>query len=107
PNVNWMKALFNKAAESRRANFSARGGSENANYYVSLAYYDEKALLKTDNLAQYNSDTRFRRYNFTSNVNMDWTKSTKFELGLQGYITNTNYPAYNPQQAFADVMQTT
>ena len=107
PNVNWMKTLFNKVTDSRRANFSARGGSETANYYVSLAYYDEKSLLKTDATQKYNADTRFRRYNFTSNVNMDWTKTTKFELGLQGYITNTNYSGVFPQTAFADVMQTT
>jgi len=114
PNVDWMKALFNSAAESRRANFSARGGSDNANYYVSLAYYDEKSLMKTDGLQAYNADTRFRRYNFTSNVDMNWTKTTKFELGVQGYITNTNYPGVPassggsnaPQQIFADVMQT-
>ena len=114
PNVNWMTALFNKVAESRRANFSARGGTENANYYVSLAYYDEKSLMKTDALQAYNADTRFRRYNFTSNVDMNWTKTTKFELGVQGYITNTNYPGVPasaggsnaPQQIFADVMQT-
>ena len=106
PNVNWMKTLFKSVSDSRRANFSARGGSETANYYVSLAYYDEKSLLRTDNLAKYNADTRFKRYNFTSNVNMDWTKTTKFELGIQGYITNTNYPGINPQNAFADVMQT-
>ncbi len=107
PNVDWMKTIFNKTADSRRANFSARGGSENSSYYISLAYYDEKSLLKTDGLAKYNSDTRFRRYNFTSNINMNFTKTTKFELGIQGYITNTNYPGINPQQAFADVMQTT
>ena len=106
PNVDWLKTLFNKVSDSKRANFSARGGSETSNYYVSLAYYDEKSLLKTDALQKYNADTRFRRYNFTSNVNMDWTKTTKFELGIQGYITNTNYSGVNPQDAFADVMQT-
>ena len=120
PNVNWMKALFNDRAESRRANFSARGGTENTTYYISLAYYDETSLMKTDGLQQYNADTRFRRYNFTSNVNMNWTKTTKFELGIQGYISNTNYPGVPaatpagavssttnaPQQIFGDVMQT-
>jgi TonB-linked SusC/RagA family outer membrane protein len=115
PNVDWMKTLFNKVADSRRANFSARGGSDNANYYVSLAYYDEKSLMKTDDLQKYNADSRFRRYNFTSNVDMNWTRTTKFELGIQGYITNTNYPGVPaapngpsaPQQIFADVMQAT
>ena len=107
PNVNWMTALFNNTAENRRANFSARGGSDAANFYVSLAYYDEKSLLKTDQLQAYNADTRFRRYNFTSNLNMAWTKTTRFELGVQGYISNTNYPGINPTQAFSDAMETT
>lgn len=106
PNVDWMKALFNKVSDSRRANFSARGGSDNANYYVSLAYYDEKSLLKTDASQKYNSDTRFRRYNFTSNVSMNWTKTTRFDLGLQGYVSNTNYPGVKPEDAFKDVMLT-
>ena len=121
PDVNWMKTLFNTLANSRRLNFSARGGTENTTYYVSMAYYDETSLMKTDGLQQYNADTRYRRYNFTSNIDMNWTKTTKFALGVQGYISNTNYPGVPaatfypgsnsstsnaPQQIFADVMQT-
>ena len=37
---------------------------------------------------------------------MNFTKTTKFELGIQGYISNLNYPGVNPQDAFANVMQT-
>jgi TonB-linked SusC/RagA family outer membrane protein len=107
PNVDWMKAVFKKTGSTRRANFSARGGSDVANYYVALAYYDEQSLLRTDGLQKYESDTRFKRYNFTSNVNMNWTKSTRFELGVQGNITNVNTPGYSAQQAFSEVMQTT
>ncbi|MFD2742394.1 MULTISPECIES: SusC/RagA family TonB-linked outer membrane protein [Sphingobacterium] len=106
PNVNWMDALFNNVSDNRRANFSARGGSDFANYYVSGAYYDETSLLNTDALQSYNASTRFKRYNFTSNVGMNFTKTTKFELGIQGYISNLNYPGVNPQDAFANVMQT-
>lgn len=106
PNVDWMKTLFKDQSSNRRFNFSARGGSENTQYYSSLAYYDETSLLRTDNLQSYNADTRFRRYNFTSNVDMNWTKTTKFSLGVQGYVTNTNMPGTDPQSAFGRVMQT-
>lgn len=106
PNVNWMDALFKSTAQNRRANFSARGGSETATYYVSGAYYDEESLLKTDALQSYDATTKFKRYNFTSNVSMNWTSTTKFDLGVQGYISNTNYPGVSPNSAFADVMQT-
>lgn len=106
PNVNWMDALFNNTSNNRRANFSARGGSENATYYISGAYYDEESLLKTDALQSYDASTRFKRYNFTSNVSMNWTSTTKFELGIQGYISNTNLPGTSPNDAFKNVMQT-
>jgi TonB-linked SusC/RagA family outer membrane protein len=113
PNVNWMKEIFNDYGVNRRANFSVRGGAEAARYYVAFAYYDETSLLKTDGLQTYNSDTRFRRMNVTTNVDMDWTKTTKVELGIQGNISNLNRPAINgnadnsPQQIFQQVMQTT
>ncbi|EFK59760.1 SusC/RagA family TonB-linked outer membrane protein [Sphingobacterium spiritivorum] len=106
PNVNWMDELFRSVSTNRRANFSARGGSEFANYYVSGAYYDEESLLRTDALQSYDATTRFKRYNFTSNVSMNWTSTTKFELGMQGYVANINYPGVNPQDAFSNVMQT-
>lgn len=106
PNVDWMKTIFQNTSYNRRANFNARGGSDMSNYYVGLSYYEENSLLKLDELANYNADAKFRRINFTSNVNMNWTKSTKFELGVQGYVTNTNMPGTSPQDAFSRVMQT-
>ncbi|MGF7023681.1 SusC/RagA family TonB-linked outer membrane protein [Sphingobacterium sp.] len=106
PNVNWMDQIFKDVAGNRRANFSARGGSEFSTYYVSGAYYDESSLLRTDELQKYDATTRFKRYNFTSNVAMNFTPSTKFELGVQGYISNLNYPGVKPEDAFANVMQT-
>jgi TonB-linked SusC/RagA family outer membrane protein len=116
PNVNWMKEIFKEYGVNRRANFSVRGGAEAARYYVSFAYYDETSLLKTDGFQTYNSDTRFRRLNVTTNLDMDWTKTTKVELGIQGNISTLNLPALSnnntnpnvsPQQIFSQVMQTT
>lgn len=121
PNVNWMDVIFKNASYNRRANFSARGGSESTQFYASAAYYDESSLLNMDALQAYKADSRYRRYNFTSNVDMNWTKTTKFSLGVQGYISNTNYPnaqtditassnnnpAAGVQSIFNRVMQTT
>jgi len=107
PNVDWMSTIFKKRGVTRRANFSASGGSDNANYYVALAYFDEQSLLQNDGKQAYESDQRFKRYNFTSNLSMNWTRTTKFDLGIQGYITNLNTPGFNAQQAFREVMQTT
>ncbi len=100
PNVNWMNEIFNKYSRNRRANLNAGGGVENAQYYVSLAYYNETGFLKTDNLSQYNSALDYKRYNFTSNLNLKITGTTKLDLGIQGYASTGNYPGLNTSDIF-------
>ncbi len=92
PNVDWFNTLFNKSGQNRRARVNANGGSENAQYYLSLGYYDEDGLYKTDGLANYNSAIKFTRYNFTSNLTLNVTKTTKVDFGASGWLSNGNYP---------------
>ncbi|WP_199756945.1 SusC/RagA family TonB-linked outer membrane protein [Pedobacter sp. KBW06] len=104
PNVNWMNELFKKHSNLRRANLNASGGVENAQYYVSLAYYNEGGFLKTDDLAAYNSAMTFNRYNFTSNLNLKITGTTKLDLGIQGYAANGNYPGETTESIFESAL---
>ena len=92
PNVDWFKELFNKYGQNRRARVNANGGSENAQYYLSIGYYDETGMYKTDQLANYNSQIKFTRYNFTSNLTLKLTKTTKVDFGAAGWISNGNFP---------------
>tara|TARA_R110000796_G_scaffold67449_6_gene154886 strand:- start:17547 stop:20711 length:3165 start_codon:yes stop_codon:yes gene_type:complete len=92
PNVDWMDAVFNDFGRNRKASVNVTGGAEDALYYVSLGYYDEKGLFITDGLETYDSDTKFKRYNFTSNLTVDITNTTKVNLGIQGYLSEGNYP---------------
>lgn len=100
PNVNWIDEIFRKNGSNKRANLNMRGGTDVTNYYVSLSYYDEIGLFKRDDLAKYNSDIKFTRYNFTSNLNMRVTKTTRLEFGVQGYIGNGNYPGTSTDAIF-------
>lgn len=104
PNVNWMDEILNKYSNNRRANLNASGGVDKAQYYVSLAYYNENGFLKTNDLQQYNSALDYNRYNFTSNLNLKLTKTTKLDLGLQGYASTGNYPGENTQDIFGTAM---
>ncbi len=92
PNVNWFDVIFNKHGDNRRARVNASGGSDKAQYYLSIGYYDETGMFKTDQLAQYNSEIRFSRYNFTSNLTLNVTNTTKVDFGASGWISNGNYP---------------
>ena len=104
PDVNWMDAVFNKYGHTRSANLNASGGVENAQYYVSLGYFNESGFLKTDDLAKYNSSLKYNRYNFTSNLNLKVTKTTKLDVGLQGYFSNGNYPGVASHDIFQSAM---
>ncbi|MVT08588.1 SusC/RagA family TonB-linked outer membrane protein [Chitinophaga tropicalis] len=104
PNVDWMDAVFNKYGHTRSANLNASGGVENAQYYVSLGYFNETGFLKTDDLAKYNSSLKYNRYNFTSNLNLRVTKTTKLDVGLQGYFSNGNYPGIKTGDIFQSAM---
>lgn len=104
PNVDWMKEIFKNYSRNRRANLNAGGGVDNAQYYVSLAYYNENGFLKTDGLEQYNSSLDYSRYNFTSNLNLKLTKTTKLDLGLQGYASKGNYPGEKTEDIFGSAM---
>lgn len=101
PNVDWYSVLFNKYGHNNRATLNVNGGSESATYYISAGYFGEVGLFKTDDIQSYNSTLKLDRFNFTSNVGVDITKSTKLELGINGFITNVNRPAYGINQIFA------
>ncbi|TKC07977.1 TonB-dependent receptor [Pedobacter polaris] len=104
PNVNWMEELFKDYSHIRRANLNASGGVDNAQYYVSLAYYNEGGFLKTSDLASYNSAMDYKRYNFTSNLNLKLTGTTKLDLGLQGYVSSGNYPGETTESIFGSAL---
>lgn len=92
PNVDWFNEMFNDFGQNRRANLNMNGGTERAKYYLSVGYFDEMGLYKTDELAQYNSKIKFTRFNFTSNLSLTLFKNTKVDFGAMGYVTNGNYP---------------
>ncbi|MCK7554000.1 SusC/RagA family TonB-linked outer membrane protein [Chitinophaga sedimenti] len=92
PNVDWINTLFNKSGQNRRARVNANGGSEKANYYLSVGYYDESGMYKSDKLADYDNSVKFTRYNFTSNLGLNLTPTTKVDFGASGWISNGNFP---------------
>ncbi|MFC3199183.1 TonB-dependent receptor [Parapedobacter deserti] len=107
PDVNWYSEVFNKFGHNRRANLNMTGGSDRVNFYVSTAYFSEVGLFKRDELQNYNSQIKLDRYNFTTNLSMQATATTKVDLGVQGYIMNGNFPGSSTGGIFGMAMQAT
>ncbi|WP_316809168.1 TonB-dependent receptor [Pedobacter agri] len=100
PNTNWYKELFNDYGQNRRLTLNVNGGSENATYYLSAGYFGEKGIFKTDDVQSFNSTLKLDRFNFTSNLNLNVTRTTKLDFGVNGYITNYNAPNYGVNEIF-------
>ncbi|MFD2885353.1 SusC/RagA family TonB-linked outer membrane protein [Chitinophaga cymbidii] len=101
PNVDWFKEIFNEWGLNRKAGLNVRGGSEFATYYISANYYSETGMMKRDEQQSYNSNIKLDRFTFSTNVDANITKTTKLELGVNGYIINSNYPGIGTGDLFA------
>lgn len=105
PNVDWLKEIFNDWGHNRRVNVNVRGGSEKVAYYASVSYFNETGMTVTDkNINTYDSKMKYSRYNFTTNLNIDVTPTTKVEIGAQGYLGEGNYPAISSADLYDAAM---
>ena len=106
PNVDWFDELYKNMGWNTRANVNIRGGAPNASYYVSLSYYKEKGLTKTDPTQDYSTEIDYDRYNFLTNVNLRPTKMTTIDVGVSGWISAGNYPAQDFGTIYTKAMTT-
>ncbi len=106
PNVNWFNEIFKEFGQNRTATANLSGGVNNARYYVSLGYYDENGLFKSDDVQAYNATQSFSRYNVSTNLNWDITGTTKMDLNLKGILSQGNFPGpENTAAVFAQAFQ--
>jgi TonB-dependent Receptor Plug Domain./TonB dependent receptor. len=104
PAIDWADNLFNDWGHNRRGNINIRGGAPNANYYVSLSYYGETGMTRNFKLENYNTQMKYDRYNFTSNLNLKPTSKTTVDLGFSGYLGQGHYPQSSTSSLYAACM---
>lgn len=105
PAIDWADNLFNDWGHNRRANINVRGGVPNANYYVSLSYYGENGMTRNFRLENYNTQMKYDRYNFTSNLNLKPTSKTYIDLGFSGYYGQGHYPQHTTSELYSACME--
>jgi TonB-linked SusC/RagA family outer membrane protein len=92
PDVDWLHELFRKNGLTQRANVNISGGSERATYYISAGYYRETGMLRDipADMDSYDTKSFYKRYNFTANIGVNVTTTTKVDLGISSIISNRN-----------------
>jgi TonB-linked SusC/RagA family outer membrane protein len=91
PNVDWMHEML-KPAQMTRADFNISGGSALVKYFVNAGYTQQNGLYKAEKNEKYNPNLKYRRYNFRSNIDIDFDKDFAIGLSLFGSIENQNAP---------------
>lgn len=92
PDVNWRDEIMKRTSWQKTYYVSARGGSELANYFVSLGLSDEDAAYKQDKSSAYKNKVGYKKYTYRTNVDMNLTKTTKMYFGVNGEYTRKSEP---------------
>ena len=95
PNVDWQHEILKNITTNHRAMINFSGGGSTARYFVSGGYYNEAGMYKHGDLNDYDTNVRYKRFNFRSNVDINLTKTTILEMGVGGWIVNQNKPGSN------------
>lgn len=86
--TDWYDVTMKNYAIQQQHNLSATGGNEKTQYYFGLGYFDEKGLLKSE-------DMGYKRFNLRSNLTTQLTRNLKGELLLSGLHDNRMTPGEN------------
>ncbi|MEO5995804.1 MAG: TonB-dependent receptor [Chitinophagaceae bacterium] len=92
-----LRTLVNKNAPMMSHNVAVSGGSDKIKYFGSLGYLTQDGMWGT---------TNFKRYNLTSNVDIQVTNTTKLGIGLNGRIEDRNFPGISAGSIFSQLYRT-
>lgn len=96
PNTNWQKETLKNFALQNQHNLGINGGTDNVKYYVSLGTIYQDGLYK-------DGATKYKQYNFRSNIDANVTKDFKVSLGLSGRQENRNFPVSSAENTFRSI----
>jgi len=83
--TDWFNGAINKNSPQQYHNLNVSGGTEATKYFFSLGYLNQEGMWKS-------GDTRFKRYNFRSNISTKINKNLTAELNLGGRLENRHFP---------------
>ena len=92
-----LRTLINKNAPMMSHNLSVSGGTDKIKYFGALGYLTQDGMW---------GSTNFKRYNLTSNVDIQVTNSTKLSVGLNGRVEDRNFPGIGAGSIFYQLYRT-
>lgn len=113
PDVDWYKVVLKNAAPQAQYNLNIQGGTKTARYFLSAGYLYQDGLFNASMNEDYNTNFRFDRFNFRSNIDIDLSKQLMLSVSIAARMEDTNEPGatgYSSgeiQSAFSALTRTT
>ena len=104
PSIDYLDELMEDYTTSERVNLNVTGGGPVARYYVSGAFYNESGLFVSDDSHDWDSKINYKRFNFTSNVDINLHRTTVLKLNLNGVLEMKHQPYNSINTIFSDIM---
>lgn len=98
---------------SEKVSANISGGGKFARYFTALSFYNQEGQYAvkpgeyswvSDKIGRYGENVNYKRYNFRSNVDMDITKTTVVNLGVQGNVTENMEPVEGSAAIYRDII---
>ncbi|HLN73402.1 MAG TPA: TonB-dependent receptor [Prolixibacteraceae bacterium] len=87
PDVRWMDNVLKKQSTQQQYNVNVSGGTKTVRYFISGGFIDQNGFYQNDDL------TKYSRFNFRSNLDVDVTKNLTASLNIGSRVENNNSPS--------------
>ncbi|RYY56824.1 MAG: TonB-dependent receptor [Chitinophagaceae bacterium] len=98
PSTNWLDEVYENYYNQDRQSLTVSGGNESVKYFVSGGTVSQGSILTNDNTSKY------RQYNFRSNVDVQVSKRLSVGLDLSGRRQNTNFTFADEQRIYSSAV---
>ncbi|MCK9205993.1 MAG: TonB-dependent receptor [Salinivirgaceae bacterium] len=92
PDVDWYDEVIRKFSPQSQYNVNIKGGTKTARYFLSTGYLNQEGLFNTQKHNDYNTNFRYDRFNFRSNLDIDVSKDLTFSVTIAARLEDTNEP---------------
>ncbi|MDM1292693.1 TonB-dependent receptor [Sphingobacterium sp. N143] len=96
PNTDWANITLKNTALQSQHNLSVAGGTEDIRYFMSLGTVRQDGLYK-------NGVTKYKQYNFRTNLEADITDRFKVGLSLSGRQEDRKFPIASAGDIFRSI----
>ena len=91
PSIDWADYIMKDYSLQTQHNLSIDGGNDKVKYFVSAGAFTQSGLFKMFDLP-FDSDYRYKRFNYRTNLDIDVTKFTTISVNVSGKLDRTIKP---------------